>query len=67
MFYLLEKDVIESNDEVALKFFVEIFNSREAYVECVMIEFDETDKLEKKMMTGPTFRVPGFFLDDETD
>ena len=30
MFYLLEKEVIESEDEVAQKLFVEIFNSREA-------------------------------------
>ena len=67
MYYLLEMEVIESKDEVAQKLFVEIFNSREAYIESVMVEFDETDKLEKKMMSGPTFRVPGFFLDDEND
>ena len=67
MYYLLEMEVIESKDEVAQKLFVEIFNSREAYIESVMVEFDETDKLEKKMMSGPTFRVPGFFLDDEMD
>ena len=36
-FYLLEKEVIESNYEVAKKLFVEIFNSREAYIEFVMI------------------------------
>ena len=28
-----------------------------------MKEFDETDKLEKRMMTGTAFKVPGF--DDE--
>jgi aromatic ring-opening dioxygenase LigB subunit len=47
MFYLLEKEVIESNYEVAKKLFVEIYNSKEAYIEFVMIEFNETDKLEK--------------------
>ena len=64
MFYILEKEVIDSDDEVAKQLFVEIFNSREAYTESVMKEFDETDKLEKKMMTGTAFKVPGF--DDET-
>jgi aromatic ring-opening dioxygenase LigB subunit len=39
--------VIESNYEVAKMLFVEIYNSKEAYIEFVMIEFDETDKLEK--------------------
>ena len=36
MFYLLEKEVIESNYEIAKKLFVEIFNSREAYIESVI-------------------------------
>ena len=31
MFYLLEKEVIDSQDEVAQKLFVEIFNSRVCY------------------------------------
>ena len=43
MFYLLEKEVKESGDQVAMSLFVEAFNSREAYIESVMAEFDETD------------------------
>ena len=60
MFYILEKEVIDSEDQVAKQLFVEIFHSREAYTDSVMKEFDETDKLEKRMMTGTTFKVPGF-------
>ena len=51
IFYLLEQEVIESNDQVAKSLFVEAFHSRESYIEAVMTEFDETDKLEKKMST----------------
>jgi hypothetical protein len=32
-----------------------------------MIEFDETDKLEKKMTSGPAIKVPGFLYDDDDD
>ena len=32
-----------------------------------MVEFDETDKLEKKMLSGATLKVPGFVFDDEDD
>lgn len=67
MFYLLEKEVMESGDQVAMSLFVEAFNSREAYIESVMAEFDETDELEKKMSSGPTIKVPGFVYDDDDD
>lgn len=67
IFYILEDEVMESNDEVAKSLFVEAFNSREAYTENLMAEFDETDKLEKKMSTGHNIKFPGFVYDgDET-
>ena len=50
-----------------MRLFVEAFNSREAYIESVMEEFDETDKLEKIMSSGPEIRVPGFVYDDNGD
>ena len=64
MFYLLEKEVNESNDDIAKQLFVEIFNSRESYIESVMLEFDDTDKIEKQMLSGKTFNLPGY-VDDE--
>ena len=67
MFYIVEKEVTESEDEVAKRLFVEAFHSREAYIESVMEEFDETDKLEKKMSSGPSIKVPGFIYDDDDD
>ena len=67
MFYILEKEVLDSNDEVAKNLFVEAFHSREAYIEAVMTEFDETDKLEKKMSSGPTLEVPGYMYDDDDE
>ena len=65
MFYLIEQDVIESNDDVVKSLFVEGFNSREAYVESLMEEFDETDRIEKMMSTGNALKVPGFIYDDD--
>ena len=67
MFYLLEKDVMESNDDVAKSLFVEAFNSREAFIEDLMLEFDETDRVERMMTTGNTVKVPGFVYDDDDD
>ena len=67
MFYLIEKEVVESQDDVAQSLFVEAFHSREAYVESVMEEFDEIDKIEKKMATGNTIKVPGFVYDEDDD
>ena len=65
MFYLIEQEVIESNDDVVKSLFVEGFNSREAYVESLMEEFDETDRIEKMMSTGNALKVPGFIYDDD--
>ena len=67
MFYLLEKDVTDSNDDVAKSLFVEAFNSREAFVEDLMLEFDEVDRVEKIMTSGNTIKVPGFVYDDEEE
>ena len=65
IFYILEDEVMSSNDEVAKSLFVEAFNSREAYTESLMTEFDETDKLEKKMTTGHNIDFPGFIYDGD--
>ena len=68
IFYLLEKEVTESDDEVSKSLFVEAFHSRDSYTEAVMNEFDETDKLEKKMATGHNIKFPGFIFDgDDTN
>ena len=58
---------MESEDEVVKSLFVEAFHSREVYIESVMVEFDETDKLEKMMSSGPSIKVPGFIYDDDDD
>ena len=65
MFYILEKEVLESEDQVTKSLFVEAFHSRESYVEAVMHEFDKTDKIERKMTSGPAIKVPGFMYDDD--
>lgn len=65
IFYILEDEVMSSNDQVAKSLFVEAFNSREAYTESLMTEFDETDKLEKKMTTGHNIDFPGFIYDGD--
>ena len=40
IFYILEREVLESQDEVDKKLFVEAFNSRDCYIEDVLHEFD---------------------------
>ena len=58
-FYMIEKDVLESEDNVLKSLFVEAFNSREAYIENVMEEFDETDRIEEMMSSGTAIKIPG--------
>ena len=67
MYYLVEKEVMESEDEVAQSLFVEAFHSREAYVESIMEEFDETGRLEKQMSSGNAMNVSGFVFDEDDD
>ena len=66
-FYMIEKDVLESDDDVLKSLFVEAFNSREAYIENVMDEFDETDRIEEMMSSGTTIKIPGYVYDDGDD
>ena len=67
IFFILEQEMLESNDEVNKRIFVEAFNSRETYLEGLMEEFDETDKLEKKMSSGPSIKVPGYLYDEDDE
>ena len=66
-FYMIEKDVLESEDNVLKSLFVEAFNSREAYIENVMEEFDETDRIEEMMSSGTAIKIPGYVYDDGDD
>ena len=65
MFYLVDREVMQSEDEVIKSLFVEAFQSRESYVETVMDEFDETDRIEEKMSSGTVLDVPGYVYDDD--
>ena len=65
MFYLVEREVMQSEDEVIKSLFVEAFHSRESYVETVMDEFDETDRIEEKMSSGTVLDVPGYVYNDD--
>ena len=67
IYFILEQEMLESNDEVNKRIFVEAFNSRETYLEGLMEEFDETDELEKKMSSGPAIKVPGFLYDEDDE
>ena len=67
IFFILEQEMLESNDEVNKRIFVEAINSRETYLEGLMEEFDETDKLEKKMSSGPSIKVPGYLYDEDDE
>ena len=64
MFFLLEKEVAESNDAVNKEIFVEIFDSRDAYIESLMKALDRVDEVEASMTEGTAMRMPSWIFDD---
>ena len=67
MFYLLEKDVVDSNDDVAKSLLVDASNSREEFIEDPMLEFDKTDRVERMMTYSNTMKVPRYVYHDDND
>ena len=64
IFFLLEKEVCEANDEILKEIFVEIFDSRDAYIEVLMKALDRVDEVEATMTEGTPMAMPSWIYDD---
>ena len=68
IFFLIEKEVSESNDVVCKELFVEIFSSRDEYIKLVMTALDRIDEIESQMSEGNPMTIPNWaFGDDAPD
>ena len=64
MFFLLEKEVSEANDDISKEIFVEIFDSRDKYIEVLMKALDRVDEVEATMAEGTPMAIPSWIYDD---
>ena len=64
IFFLVEKEVSESNDAVCKELFVEIFSSRDNYINSVMKALDRIDEVEASMVEGQTLSIPNWTFGD---
>ena len=66
IFFLIEKEVSESQDDVSKELFVEIFSSRDDYIDLVMGALDRIDEIEAQMVDGNPLKIPNWAFGDET-
>ena len=63
-FFLIEKEVEESEDSLEKELFVEIFNNRDTYIDVLMAAMDRIDEIEDLMKEGCPMELPVW--DEET-
>ena len=57
----------DSNDEVCKELFLEIFESRDEYIDLVMKAMDRVDEIEAAMAEGSNMDVSSWAVDDIDD
>ena len=60
IFFLVEKEVSESSDALCKELFVEIFSSKDDYIDLVMKAMDRIDEVEASMLEGKTISIPNW-------
>lgn len=58
IFFLVEREVTESNDETVKELYVEVFGSRDNYIDIVMEAMDKIDEVESVMVEGTPISIP---------
>ena len=66
-FFLVEKEVEDSDDEVCKELFFKIFVSCDEYIDLVMKAMDRVDEIEAAMAEGSSMDVPSWAVDDGDD
>lgn len=64
IFFLIEKEVAESKDEISKELFVEAFDSRDNYIEVLMKALDRVDEVEATMAEGMSMKIPAWTFGD---
>ena len=63
IFFLIEREVALSNNPVCKQMSVEIYNSRDFYIDSLMNALDKTDEVEASMKEGQSMNFPPWILD----
>ena len=66
IFFLIEKEVAESGDSISKELFVEIFLSRDAFIDVLMKALNRVDEVEATMSEGVPMELPNW-TDDTPD
>ena len=66
IFFLIEKEVSDSSDNIVKELFVEAFSSRDEYIDLVMIALDRVDEIEAEMKEGKPMKLPNWTFDSAT-
>lgn len=65
IFFLIKKEIDESDDALAKELFVEALSSRDDYIDLVMKALDRVDEIEAKMAEGKAMKLPGWTMDED--
>ena len=65
IFFLIDKEVAECDDIICKELFVEVFSSKNDYIDLVMRAMDRTDEIEALLCDGKTLSIPGWTYDGE--
>ena len=57
IFFLIEKEIADCDDEIVKELYVEVFGSRDDYIDLVMESMDKVDEVESLMVDGSTVRI----------
>ena len=64
MFFLIEKEVAESEDDISKELFVEAFGCRDDFIDTLMKALDRVDEDEAAMTEGMAMKVPAWIYGD---
>ena len=65
IFFLIEKEVSDSSDNIVKELFVEAFSSRDEYIDLVMKALDRVDEIEAEMKEGKPMKLPNWTFDTD--
>ena len=60
VFFLIEKEVAESEDEISKELFVEAFGCRDDFIDILMKAMDRVDEVEAAMTEGMAMKMPAW-------
>ena len=67
IFYLIEKEVSDSDDPIVKELFVEAFSGTDDYIDLVMQALNRVDEIEAEMKEEKPMTIPSWTFDNDLD